>query len=247
MVTILPAAAALIAGGIGAVGGIASGIIDSRISRKNIAAQIRARKEMAEYGYAKDLEMWKRQNIYNMPSSQMARLKQAGLNPNLVYGTGTVTGNVQGQMPKYNQPQLDYEYKPPQLAQNLQQFSSFAMQQAQTKNIDADTIKKLVEANVATDTEMAQKHLIWGGAKQKLDQAAISGYQRIQWAEKSPWFRKTAAAELRRSQAGAAKSEQDAILKKMEVELYNIIKKVGIGSTAGRAASTILRSIYFKR
>ena len=31
---------------------------------------------------------WAMQNEYNSPSAQMARLKQAGLNPNLVYGSG---------------------------------------------------------------------------------------------------------------------------------------------------------------
>lgn len=31
---------------------------------------------------------WERQNEYNHPSAQMARLREAGLNPNLVYGNG---------------------------------------------------------------------------------------------------------------------------------------------------------------
>lgn len=34
------------------------------------------------------LEDWNRQNEYNSPAQQMARLKAAGLNPNLVYGHG---------------------------------------------------------------------------------------------------------------------------------------------------------------
>lgn len=34
---------------------------------------------------------WVRQNEYNHPSSQMARLREAGLNPNLVYGNGATT------------------------------------------------------------------------------------------------------------------------------------------------------------
>lgn len=34
------------------------------------------------------LEDWERQNTYNSPAAQMARLKAAGLNPNLVYGSG---------------------------------------------------------------------------------------------------------------------------------------------------------------
>jgi hypothetical protein len=35
-------------------------------------------------------ENWRRQNEYNSPLQQMQRLKEAGLNPNLVYGNGAV-------------------------------------------------------------------------------------------------------------------------------------------------------------
>ena len=34
------------------------------------------------------LDDWNRQTLYNSPIEQMKRLKEAGLNPNLVYGSG---------------------------------------------------------------------------------------------------------------------------------------------------------------
>lgn len=37
---------------------------------------------------------WNLANDYNHPVNQMERLKAAGLNPNLVYGSGSVTGNT---------------------------------------------------------------------------------------------------------------------------------------------------------
>lgn len=37
---------------------------------------------------------WTMANDYNHPVAQMERLKAAGLNPNLVYGSGSVTGNT---------------------------------------------------------------------------------------------------------------------------------------------------------
>lgn len=37
------------------------------------------------------LSDWQMQNQYNSPAAQMARLKEAGLNPNLVYGGGSAT------------------------------------------------------------------------------------------------------------------------------------------------------------
>lgn len=38
-------------------------------------------------------KMWHKQNEYNSPTQQMQRLKAAGLNPHLVYGSGSAVGN----------------------------------------------------------------------------------------------------------------------------------------------------------
>lgn len=43
--------------------------------------------------HALELDAWKRMNDYNSPVNQMKRLREAGLNPALVYGSGNVTGN----------------------------------------------------------------------------------------------------------------------------------------------------------
>ena len=53
-----------------------------------------------EKAYARSVEMWNMQNQYNSPTAQMSRLRQAGLNPNLVHGSG-VTGNSAGSAPQY--------------------------------------------------------------------------------------------------------------------------------------------------
>lgn len=43
---------------------------------------------------AKAMQSWQLANDYNHPIQQMQRLKAAGLNPNLVYGSGSVAGNT---------------------------------------------------------------------------------------------------------------------------------------------------------
>lgn len=43
------------------------------------------------------MRAWNLANDYNHPVEQMARLKEAGLNPLLVYGSGSVTGNTTSQ------------------------------------------------------------------------------------------------------------------------------------------------------
>lgn len=49
-----------------------------------------------ENQWNRDLAMWNMTNAYNSPTQQMQRLKEAGLNPNLVYGSGSVVGNTSG-------------------------------------------------------------------------------------------------------------------------------------------------------
>lgn len=45
--------------------------------------------------YGKQLENWLIQQEYNTPANQVARLRAAGLNPNLIYGNGSAaTGNA---------------------------------------------------------------------------------------------------------------------------------------------------------
>lgn len=54
-----------------------------------------ARRREADRAFKRSKEMFDYQNRYNTPARQMQRLKQAGLNPALMYGQGT-TGNAQG-------------------------------------------------------------------------------------------------------------------------------------------------------
>ena len=56
------------------------GYIDNYYNRK-------AAKQQYEYQMA----MWNANNAYNTPAEQMKRLREAGLNPNLIYGGGSAT------------------------------------------------------------------------------------------------------------------------------------------------------------
>lgn len=44
-------------------------------------------RKSAQQAYERNLSSWMMQNEYNSPSEQMQRLKDAGLNPNLIYGS----------------------------------------------------------------------------------------------------------------------------------------------------------------
>lgn len=80
--------------------------IQAAASNRAIRRTAKENRALAEYTFNKNVEMWNLQNQYNSPQAQMQRLKEAGLNPHLMYGKGTV-GNAQG-MPTYVAPQQDY-------------------------------------------------------------------------------------------------------------------------------------------
>lgn len=78
------AGATAIAGGTNAAGNIFNVLNQNRQNRKN---RDFARQER-EAQYQTELEFWRLNNEYNHPSAQMARLREGGLNPHLVYGNG---------------------------------------------------------------------------------------------------------------------------------------------------------------
>lgn len=71
----------------------------------NIISQWMANKanmELAKYSYDQQRQMIQEQNEYNSPIRQMERYKEAGLNPNLMFG-GIQSGQ-QGEIAKYDAP-----------------------------------------------------------------------------------------------------------------------------------------------
>lgn len=98
----LPAAAAYgIATGAAAALGAGTSIYNFSGNRKVQAQNRSFAAEMSLLDYQRSIENWNRMNEYNLPSAQMQRLKDAGLNTALMYGQGTV-GNAE--MP--NQPDM---------------------------------------------------------------------------------------------------------------------------------------------
>lgn len=82
-----------------------AGLLGSALSSKSQRDSNKANMKLAEYQFEKNKEMWEAQNAYNHPLEQMNRLKDAGLNPNLVYGHGAV-GNTSSPAPKYEAPSM---------------------------------------------------------------------------------------------------------------------------------------------
>lgn len=85
-----------------AIGGAASqagqGILGGLFSIFGAKKQRKHEREMYERQLADSRQNWSMENQYNSPEAQMQRLKEAGLNPNLVYGNGAnaMGGSING-------------------------------------------------------------------------------------------------------------------------------------------------------
>lgn len=124
------------------ISAIGSSLNNWQVSKANIAMEEETRKW--------NEEMWDKQNQYNDPSAVMARLKAAGLNPNLVYGKGDPGGSA-GTPPQGKAPEIKGDF----VAPNIQAFLSASLLPFQKdllkeniNNVKADVVNKVVEAQV---------------------------------------------------------------------------------------------------
>lgn len=129
-----------------AVSSVVGGLFNANQARKNRAFQER----MYEKEKADKIEFWKMQNEYDLPSAQLQRLKDAGMNPLLAYGQGGNVANTGSQ--------LSTPSAPSGSAAQAQFHTNFglAMQQAkllkaQIANVESDTEKKTQDALLAAE------------------------------------------------------------------------------------------------
>lgn len=124
----------------GAAGGAAGALIGGAFSLGGMALQQKYNKEMAEIQNQYNIDAWNRQNEYNSPTQQMNRLKEAGLNPNLMYQQGNV-GNAS------SAPQLSAPNAPD--AQSAMRDAARAINPLQVIEMAIQLRKDLAEAESA--------------------------------------------------------------------------------------------------
>jgi len=124
---ILTGLGAILGGPVGGlVGSLASSLLGNRGAKR--------RQQAAD---AQNIKFWEMQNAYNTPKAQMGRLKDAGLNPNLIYGSNANTGIAGSVSPSKASP-YNVQNPVPSAVQT-------ALSVAQIKNIDSITNKNDAE------------------------------------------------------------------------------------------------------
>lgn len=75
---------------LGAIVGFGTGIMNNQVSQYNAKKDFERQKELMRLSHQYSLQDFAIQNSYNSPKANMQRLKDAGLNPDMVYGSGSV-------------------------------------------------------------------------------------------------------------------------------------------------------------
>lgn len=162
---------------------------------------------MAQWAYDRDLEMWNRQNEknlelwnlqneYNLPANQMQRLRDAGLNPNLLAGQGSAGGTAaaiqKAESPKYQAPRARFNYAPLRTPDILGMYQNFKLKEAQIDNVkameDLTKEKALTEAALRVhkkDDAFARATKNYVGAKYSEHMAELELNQRQEQLEKT--------------------------------------------------------------
>lgn len=165
---------------------LASSAINAGSQSATNQSQLSYSREMYDKQRADALADWNRQNEYNSPSAQMTRFKEAGLNPNLIYGQMSQSpvvrsSSVEGYSPKA--PQVDLGNA---AAMGLQGLSTY--QDTQLKNVQTNLVKEQIK-NASTDNllkqlDAAKKNAespFWQGIAQSSAEALkIQNEQRLQ-------------------------------------------------------------------
>lgn len=152
------AGAALIGAGVSGAASLGSSIINYFSQKKTNAQQYEYNKNLAEQAYERNVAQWMRENAYNTPAMQVARMTAAGINPQTAFGNGAdvSSGNAGAS------PQLSYGQYNPQApffdaSSPIQNAMSAYLLEAKRQNTDADTALKTGQTRkVIRETENLQ-------------------------------------------------------------------------------------------
>lgn len=207
------------------ISAISQGIAQRRQNKKNL--------ELAKFQNDANQAAIDRQNAYNTPAAQMARYKDAGLNPNLIYSQGS-SGNQSSisQYPEIGRP--DYQ----SVAANLvPQFNQSALAQSQV----AATNAKTVQTYAVTEVNRMQARLI--AANPLLDdegfRATIDGLKATAQLKMS----QDAGQIIQNQVAGASAGHQ---VSKIFHEVQLLEQKFNLGTQDKAIKAEILKSQQFR-
>lgn len=191
---------------------------------------------------------WNRTNEYNSPSSQMARYRDAGLNPNLIYGQQNTAEAVRStNTAPWNPraPNIDIQAGPAVSAyfdtrlkeaqydnlktQNTVLIQEAALKAATTSNTAAQTAKTQFELQQANDLKSTSLETASQNLRNMQQQYQLAGNQDSRNERITTSNIKEAATRILQNQASTLKTQQETTnqkeeLKRIQATIDNIDK-----------------------
>jgi len=204
-------------------------------SKRNLQRTIDAQKAAADLAYSRDVEQWNLANEYNSPSAQMQRMKDAGLNPAMMYGSSGGTTPA-ATLPKYSVTRPDYSQQKSMggavglgLGGMLSQYNDLRMQSAQR-----DLVQE--QANTQRIGQAIQIAKLPGIRGQSKITSELARYASgMAWQQNRMLIAQSGAAMIKRKIAGehyeqsrtqTAFKREALQLKKFEVDLYRQLQGI---------------------
>lgn len=212
----------LIAAGVSAIGNI---IGNAQQKKQNM--------QLAKFQADANERYLAQQNAYNTPQAQMARYREAGLNPHLIYGQGS-PGNQSSPLTYPNIQSTDVASTFRDVIPNLTQM---VMTQAQVRNIDAKTRNTYAK----TEVDKVQAQLL--SKNPLLDDAGF----------KATIDSLKAAAELKAQDAGLRSVQHEVaavsaghVVEKLFKEIQLLDQRFNLGQQDQAIKAQVLKSKEFQ-
>ena len=130
---------------ISGVAGLAAGGISAGVSASNNRKQRNEQRYLQQKSIDENILQWNRENNYNTPSAQMQRFKDAGLNPNLIYGQSNTASSM---TPASDVPEAKMPHN--SVAEGIQSMMQMHEIQNQDKLVDSQVEFNKAKAAEAT-------------------------------------------------------------------------------------------------
>lgn len=132
----------------GIVEGVAAltALVGSYLMYKSNKKTNQTNEKLAQEAQTFEQQMWEQQNAYNSPTAQMQRYSDAGLNPNLIYGTGSVSAGNATTTPRPHVPSIMSEIQNLNLPNALSVMSQY--QDFKNKKAIEDNTKAMTKVNL---------------------------------------------------------------------------------------------------
>lgn len=205
---------------------IVQGAVNYAFAEMSSAKAKERQMELMRYADDINLEWYERNKSYNAPAAQMQRLKEAGLNPNMMYGSGQGANTMQYNATQSAPNAMSYKIDPVNILGTLGAYQDVQMKKAQVDNV------KLVNEGQRIDNQIKGQTIDYAINKiyaesQISDSRAVQENLRsllASWQWERNMQKQRAIAELKQYQSTATKVESDAYMRLIEKQAMEGMK-----------------------